>query len=73
MPTPASVKWGHEARVGYFAQDHRELLTEPKQAALDVIWNTVPDAETSRVRGQLGRMLFSGRRRPQEGRVAFGR
>nr|MDQ2647398.1 ATP-binding cassette domain-containing protein [Myxococcota bacterium] len=54
------VSWGHEARVGYFAQDHRELLTEPGQTALDVIWNTIPDAETSRVRGELGRMLFSG-------------
>ena len=54
------ITWGHEARVGYFAQDHRELLTEPGQAALDVIWNTIPDAETSRVRGELGRMLFSG-------------
>jgi len=54
------VVWGHEARVGYFAQDHRELLTDPAQAALDVVWNAIPDAETSRVRGELGRMLFSG-------------
>ncbi|MBS2015663.1 MAG: ABC-F family ATP-binding cassette domain-containing protein [Deltaproteobacteria bacterium] len=55
-----TVKWGHETRVGYFAQDHHDALQDPNQTALDVIWNTVPKAETSFVRGQLGRVLFSG-------------
>ena len=55
-----AVKWGHETRVGYFAQDHHEALLDPNQTALDVIWNTVPKAETAFVRGQLGRVLFSG-------------
>ncbi|MBX3193164.1 MAG: ABC-F family ATP-binding cassette domain-containing protein [Labilithrix sp.] len=55
-----SVKWGHETRVGYFAQDHHEALVDPDATPVDVIWNAVPKAETSYVRGQLGRVLFSG-------------
>jgi ATPase subunit of ABC transporter with duplicated ATPase domains len=54
------VTWGYETRVGYFAQDHHELLVDPKATPLDVIWNTIPQEGTSTVRGQLGRMLFSG-------------
>jgi ATPase subunit of ABC transporter with duplicated ATPase domains len=55
-----AVKWGHEAHVGYFPQDHGEVLTDPAAVALDVVWNVVPTETTSFVRGQLGRMLFSG-------------
>jgi ATPase subunit of ABC transporter with duplicated ATPase domains len=55
-----SVKWGHETRVGYFAQDHHETLQDPQATPLDVVWSAVPKAETSYVRGQLGRVLFSG-------------
>ncbi len=54
------VKWGHETRVGYFAQDHHEALVDPDATPIDVIWNAVPKAETSFVRGALGRVLFSG-------------
>ena len=55
-----NVKWGHETRIGYFAQDHHEALVDPNATPIDVIWNTVPKAETSFVRGALGRVLFSG-------------
>ncbi|MFO0647130.1 MAG: ABC-F family ATP-binding cassette domain-containing protein [Polyangiales bacterium] len=55
-----TVRWGHEVRVGYFAQDHREVLTEPDLRAVDVIQNTIPDAGVAAVRGTLGRVLFSG-------------
>ncbi len=55
-----AVKWGHEAHVGYFPQDHRELLDDPDATPLDVIWNEVPKEGTSYVRGELGRLLFSG-------------
>jgi ATPase subunit of ABC transporter with duplicated ATPase domains len=55
-----TVKWGHETKVGYFAQDHHEALVDPQATPIDVIWNAVPKAETSFVRGQLGRVLFSG-------------
>jgi ATPase subunit of ABC transporter with duplicated ATPase domains len=55
-----AAKWGHEVRVGYFPQDHREVLEDEAATPLDVIWNTVPKEGTSYVRGELGRVLFSG-------------
>lgn len=55
-----SVRFGHEVRTGYFAQDHHELLPSPEKKLLDFIWDTVPTESTSYVRGQLGRVLFSG-------------
>jgi ATPase subunit of ABC transporter with duplicated ATPase domains len=55
-----SVRFGHEARVGYFAQDHRELLPNGDQTPLEFIWEACPDEGTSYVRGQLGRVLLSG-------------
>jgi ATPase subunit of ABC transporter with duplicated ATPase domains len=54
------VKWGHETRVGYFPQDHREVLTESEKTPLQIIWDAVPTEGTAYVRGQLGRVLFSG-------------
>jgi ATPase subunit of ABC transporter with duplicated ATPase domains len=55
-----NVKWGHETKVGYFAQDHHEALTKPDQTPIDFVWDAVPKAETAFVRGALGRVLFSG-------------
>jgi ABC-type multidrug transport system ATPase subunit len=55
-----TVKWGHETHVGYFAQDHHEALVDAEETPLDVVWKAVPTAETTFVRGQLGRVLFSG-------------
>ncbi len=54
------VNWGHEAQLGYFAQDHKDLLSDPKQSALNFLWDTCPQEGTSYVRGMLGRVLFSG-------------
>lgn len=59
-PDSGEFEWGVHARVGYFAQDHRELLNDAKLTPLDFVWNAVPEQPTSYVRGQLGRMLFSG-------------
>ncbi len=53
-------RWGHEARPGYFAQDHREVLDDEKATVLEVLWATRPTESTSFVRGHLGRVLFSG-------------
>jgi len=55
-----TVKWGHETRVGYFPQDHHEVLEDGESTPLDIIWRVVPSEATSYVRGQLGRVLFSG-------------
>lgn len=55
-----TFEWGVHARLGYFAQDHHDLLNDAKLTPLDFVWNAVPQETTSYVRGQLGRMLFSG-------------
>jgi ATPase subunit of ABC transporter with duplicated ATPase domains len=55
-----AVRWGHEARAGYFAQDHREVLADEAAPALDVVWAVRPKEGTAFVRGHLGRVLFSG-------------
>jgi ATPase subunit of ABC transporter with duplicated ATPase domains len=59
-PDAGSVSWGHETRVGYFAQDHHELLQDGAATPLKVIWDSIPQEGASTVRGHLGRMLFSG-------------
>ena len=54
------VVWGHETHVGYFPQDHHEVLHDPDATPLQTIWDTVPKEGHTYVRGQLGRVLFSG-------------
>ncbi len=53
-------EWGVNSSIGYFAQDHHEVLNDPKLTPLDFVWSAVPQETTSLVRGHLGRMLFSG-------------
>ncbi|MDI1450178.1 ribosomal protection-like ABC-F family protein [Polyangium sp. 6x1] len=55
-----TVRWGHEARVGYFAQDHREVLDDPEATPIGIMKAACPTEPESAVRGRLGRMLFSG-------------
>lgn len=59
-PDQGEVRWGYEARVGYFAQDHHELLPDPRATPLRFLWDAIPTEGASVVRGHLGRMLFSG-------------
>jgi len=54
-----TAEWGHEARVGYFAQDHKDLLVHPDQSAHDFLWASCSQETTNFVRGVLGRLLFS--------------
>ncbi|NUO52646.1 MAG: ABC-F family ATP-binding cassette domain-containing protein [Polyangiaceae bacterium] len=53
-------EWGHEVKVGYFPQDHKELFPDPKKKVLDYLWDLCPLEPTTAVRGQLGLVLFSG-------------
>jgi ATPase subunit of ABC transporter with duplicated ATPase domains len=55
-----SVKWGHEVRVGYFPQDHREVLDDPDTTPLAALEALCPGESPTFVRAQLGRVLFSG-------------
>jgi ATPase subunit of ABC transporter with duplicated ATPase domains len=54
------IRWGHETRIGYFPQDHREILDDPEGTPLETLWSLIPAETTTVVRGELGRVLFSG-------------
>ena len=54
------ARWGYEARHGYFAQDHGDLLTDPKATPLALMKSACPTEAEFVVRGRLGRVLFSG-------------
>src|SRR3954447_15045152 len=52
------VIWGHEASIGYFAQDHRSLI-ETGTTAFEWLHQWDPAAVTEELRGILGQMLFA--------------
>ena len=52
------VIWGHEASVGYFAQDHRSLI-ETGTTALEWLHQWDGAAVAEEIRGLLGQMLFA--------------
>ena len=53
-----SVEWGHEAAVGYFAQDHRATI-QPGLTMIDWLQQFDPTAGNEELRGLLGQMLFA--------------
>ena len=58
------VIWGHEASIGYFAQDHRSLI-EGGTTAIEWLHQWDGAAVTEELRGILGQMLFAARRSDQ--------
>ena len=54
-----TVKWGHEAQIGYFAQDHKNSIQKGMTAA-DWLHQFDPSATKEDIRGILGQMLFRG-------------
>jgi ATPase subunit of ABC transporter with duplicated ATPase domains len=54
-----TVKWGHEAQIGYFAQDHTGTI-EKGMTAAEWLNQFDPKASKEEIRGLLGQMLFSG-------------
>ena len=55
-----AVDWGHEVRTGYFAQDHRRMLTG-RDATVEGWLASFCEGETvGSVRSRLARVLFSG-------------
>src|SRR4051794_1973955 len=52
------VIWGHEASIGYFAQDHRSLI-ETGTTGIEWLHQRDPAAVTEALRGILGQMLFA--------------
>ncbi|MDR3745217.1 MAG: ATP-binding cassette domain-containing protein [Acidobacteriaceae bacterium] len=53
------VKWGHEAQVGYFAQDFKSSI-ELGMTVNDWLHQFDEDATKEDIRGILGQMLFKG-------------
>ena len=54
-----TVRWGHEASIGYFPQDHTGEI-QPGLTAADWLHQFDPDAARQDIHGLLGQMLFSG-------------
>ncbi len=57
--TEGRVRWGHNARIGYFAHDHRAEIRSGT-TVFDWLFDHRPSVGQEHVRGILGRMLFSG-------------
>ncbi|MDH3296861.1 MAG: ATP-binding cassette domain-containing protein [Gemmatimonadota bacterium] len=55
-----TVEWGYEAHPGYFAQDHHEQFESPAWTAEEWIAASCPGSTKGFIRGELGRLLFSG-------------
>jgi ATPase subunit of ABC transporter with duplicated ATPase domains len=58
-PDTGKITWGHEASVGYLAQDHREGIPSGTNVA-DWLHSFDHTAGTQEIRGLLGKMLFKG-------------
>jgi ATPase subunit of ABC transporter with duplicated ATPase domains len=66
------VRWGHEVRPGYFPQDHREILSDGETTPLELLGEACPGESPTFVRGQLGRVLFSGEEAEKKVRLLSG-
>src|ERR1700760_3317217 len=53
-----TVTWGHEAQIGYFAQDHRGSIRNGTTVS-EWLHDWDPQAAKEEIRGLLGQMLFS--------------
>ena len=52
-------EWGANVQVGYFPQDHAELLSDRNASVLETVWAHDPKLEESHIRGILGGALFT--------------
>ena len=59
-PDAGSVKWGYETHPSYFAQDHQEQFENADHTAEAWITGFCPGKTYGFVRGEMGRVLFSG-------------
>ena len=54
------AEWGYETHPSYFAQDHQEQFESPDHTAQDWLSGFCPGRTIGYIRGELGRVLFSG-------------
>ena len=59
-PDAGTVKWGYETHPSYFAQDHQEQFENADHSAEAWITGFCPGKTYGFVRGEMGRVLFSG-------------
>jgi ATPase subunit of ABC transporter with duplicated ATPase domains len=59
-PSGGVVRLGHEVRIGFFAQDHKEILEDDRDTPLSWLDRKTGDRGIAFTRGQLGKALFSG-------------
>ncbi len=59
-PGAGRVTWGYETHPSYFAQDQEARFGSPGQTAEDWIAGFCPGRTLGVVRGEMGRVLFSG-------------
>ncbi len=73
-PDAGEVRWGHEVRVGYFAQDHREILDDPDETVARRPLGPRPARGGDGVRARAARTgALLRRRRGEEDRRALRR
>ncbi|MGO8992809.1 MAG: ABC-F family ATP-binding cassette domain-containing protein [Polyangiaceae bacterium] len=62
QPDKGEVRWGHDASVGYFAQDHHEALghTAAGTTAFQWLYGWDTKRPQEEIRAILGRLLFQG-------------
>ncbi len=53
-----SINWGKDIHIGYYDQEHEKL--NPNNTILEEVWDKFPTMKESKIRGVLGRFLFSG-------------
>jgi ATPase subunit of ABC transporter with duplicated ATPase domains len=53
------VEWGYETHVGYFAQDHHEVLHDGGQTVSSWLWGRNPTEDIGAIYGRLAAVLFS--------------
>ena len=59
-PDGGEVTWGYETHPGYFAQDHKEQISDRTKTAHEWLAGFAPDKDIGWIRGRLGMVLFSG-------------
>lgn len=60
-PDSGSIQYGHETSIGYFAQNHQDIVDKTKKIeCFDWLKEKKDKAYDQDIRSALGRMLFSG-------------
>ena len=58
-PDDGLIEWGYETHIGYFAQDHHELLADPNDTVASWLWKQLPTAGIGEIYARLATVLFS--------------